>query len=113
VSCQPKPERIAPAAKEEVRKRLVRMSARYGKGEPAHLRSVAFIVTLTPKRYDARYYAGGLVPLPDAERMHPAFALLAAALGRSLQRSAVSVHGNGHVFVDHNTQLSPPGVKKR
>ena len=112
-SCQPKPERIAPAAKEEVRKRLVRMSARYWKGKPDYLRWVDFIVTLTPKRYDARYYAGGLVPLPDAARMRPAFELLAAALGRALRRTAVSVHGDGDVFVDHNTQLSPPGAKKR
>lgn len=55
-----------------------------------------------------KYYAGGLVPLPDPERLRPVLTQLVAALGRPLKRAQIKAWGNGHVFVDRTVHLAPP-----
>ncbi len=109
---EPKPEKVSRARSEEVRAALFTACKRYWKGEPAHLRWVEFVVTLNDRRYDVRWYDGGLKPLPDAERMRPSFTALRELRGKPLVKLKIKVMGDGTVFFGEN-ELKPPKTKPR
>lgn len=109
---EPKPEKVSRARGEEFRAALVDACKRYWKGRPEHLRWVDFVVTLDDRRYDARWYDGGLKPLPDAERLRPCFTALRDLLGKPLKKMEVKVLGDGTVFFGEN-ELKPPKKKAR
>jgi hypothetical protein len=109
---EPKPEQIPGARAEPVRAALVKACQPYWRGEPMHLRWKEFVVTLDDRRYDARSYAGGLKPLPDAARMRPVFAQLRALLGRPLRKAEIKVWGDGTVIAGDTTwKPAKPGSR--
>lgn len=108
----PKPEKVSRARGEEVRAALVEACQRYWREKPDHLRWVNFVITLDDRRYDARWYDGGLKPLPDAERLRPCFVALRDLRGKPLKDLKVKVLGDGIVFFGDN-ELEPPKSKPR
>ncbi|HOU89630.1 MAG TPA: hypothetical protein PLU22_01230 [Polyangiaceae bacterium] len=109
---EPKPEKVSRARAEEVRAALAEACQRYWKGKPEHLRWVNFVVTLDDHRYDARWFDGGLKPLPDAERMRPCFVALRDLRGKPLKDLKVKVLGDGTVFFG-DSALELPKKKPR
>lgn len=103
---QHKPEVVEPRVAERVRRALV---ADLRKRRALRKRDdiATLVVTLTARRFDVRWYAGGLKPYPGRSALRTPLEELRTAIGRALKESEFSVWGDGRVFFEGRTVFEP------
>lgn len=72
---------------------------------------VNIVVTLTLRTYKVQWYNGGLKDFPWPNELHAALQEWVSVLGRSLQKSELSIWADGNVFFEKKLYLRRAGAQ--
>jgi len=103
---QYKPEAVDPLAAERIRRAIVSDLRKRGILRSRH-DIATLVVTLNSRRFDVRWYAGGLKPYPGGSALRAPLEEFRAVLKRSLKQSEFSAWGDGRMFFEKRTEFEP------